>query len=100
MTQLQNLSMGPVTVWVTNLNLSGTIMVKQPSPIHICPDLTFNMALKCSVTPIKEDAERNITMKVKKVNKAVVPTPPNLIVIQQQKILHTYLRVVCAPLSE
>lgn len=65
MTQLQNLSMGPVTVWVTNLNLNGTIMVKQPSPIYICPDLTGNMALKCSVTPIKGDAERNFAMKVK-----------------------------------
>jgi hypothetical protein len=30
--------------------------------MDICPDLPFNMAPKCSVTPEKEDAERNISM--------------------------------------
>jgi len=33
--------------------------------MDICPDLTFNMAQNGSVTPKKEDAERNIAMRLK-----------------------------------
>jgi len=33
--------------------------------MNICPDLPFNMAPKCSVTPEKEDAESNIAMRLK-----------------------------------
>ena len=63
MRQLENLSIGPVAVTMT-----CTPAMKKHifSPTDSCHDFPGNMALKCSVTPIKEDAERNFAMKVKK----------------------------------